>query len=343
MKLITILDCYIHDDSILNKLENFIDNLKSKNKTILLISNSTVPTNIQNKIDYFFYDHNNPMFSEDWKFLNGYYISSGMENFTIEDVYPQLQPHGLSVMINLYRGIRIAKELGFTHFEKMEYDPLFDEESFNNFASLPNLCIESNKNSLFFINNKTVPIDLSFHYFFSDIDLFLNNTKVIDSESDYRESIIKKYNDNIFIGVERFLYDSIENVDKSLIYFVDEETRDSMFKNVYWNSEISRNNLPKKYKNCGSRIYKVLNSDGEPNNDYLIVLSHSFSDDIINRRIDCHFDDGVIYTVNHTLGCKGNYNLTPITPNLVYIDVYENDELIYTEHIIDCKNTLMYK
>ena len=59
MKLLTILDCYIHNDTILNKLDSFIDKLKSKNSDILLISNTTIPIEIQQKVNYCLYDSNN--------------------------------------------------------------------------------------------------------------------------------------------------------------------------------------------------------------------------------------------------------------------------------------------
>lgn len=343
MKLITILDCYIHDDGILTKLENFIDLLKTKGRTILLLSNSLTPEHIQKKIDYFFYDSNNPMFSEDWDITSDYIVQSDMGDFTTFDTYPLLQPHGLSVMINLYRGLKIAKELGFTHFEKLEYDPLFSDDSFNELVDLPNKCILSNKKSLFFLNDKTTPEDFSFHYFFSDIDFFLNNTQPITNEDDYRCVINKLYGGSIFINVERFLYETFNHVDKSQLYLINESERDLTFKDVYWNSEISRNNLPKKYKNCGSRIYKVIDKFGNQIDNHVVVLSNNFSENTVERKIDCHFDDGVIYTIQHTLLGKNTFTFSSLTPNLTHIDVYENDELIYTEHISNCKNILRHK
>ena len=49
MKLLTILDCYIHNETILNKLSEFIDQLKTKGSNILLISNTNIPEQIQKK------------------------------------------------------------------------------------------------------------------------------------------------------------------------------------------------------------------------------------------------------------------------------------------------------
>ena len=59
MKTLTILDCFIHNETITNKLSEFIDKLKTKNSDILLMSNTVIPTEIQEKIDYCLYDSNN--------------------------------------------------------------------------------------------------------------------------------------------------------------------------------------------------------------------------------------------------------------------------------------------
>lgn len=144
MKLLTILDCYIHNDTILNKLDSFIDKLKSKNSDILLISNTTIPIEIQQKVDYCLYDSNNHFFSSDWEFSELFVIKSSISNGNIKDIFPKLQPHGLSVMINIFNAITIGKSLGYTHFEKLEYDPLFSDESFNNLSLLPSRCLDEN-------------------------------------------------------------------------------------------------------------------------------------------------------------------------------------------------------
>ena len=176
MKLLTILDCYIHNETILNKLSEFIDQLKTKGSNILLISNTNIPEQIQKKIDYCLYDTNNNLFSDNWEFLQHNVVKSNIGDCNIEDVFPLFQPHGLSVMINLFNAVQIGKSLGYTHFEKLEYDPLFTESSFNNISKLPSMCLEKNKEGLFLLNDKTTPQDVSFHYFFCNIDFFFNES-----------------------------------------------------------------------------------------------------------------------------------------------------------------------
>ena len=175
MKVLTILDCYIHNDTILNKLDSFVDKLKSKNSDILLISNTTIPIEIQKKVDYCLYDSNNYFFSSDWKFSDLFVVKSEISGGNIQDVFPKLQPHGLSVMINIFNALNLGKSLVYTHFEKLEYDPLFSEESFNHLSSLPSRCLNENKKGLYLLNSKTNPPDVSFHYFFSEIHSLLKS------------------------------------------------------------------------------------------------------------------------------------------------------------------------
>lgn len=150
MKVLTILDCYIHNELIVTKLSEFIDKLKSKKSDILLVSNTSIPLFIQEKVDYCLYDSNNNLFGEDWVFSKDYVVQSELGNETIKDIFPLLQPHGLSVMVNLFNGINIGKSLGYTHFEKLEYDPLFSKESFDAISKLPYECEQEKKEVFFF-------------------------------------------------------------------------------------------------------------------------------------------------------------------------------------------------
>ena len=49
--------------------------------------------------------------------------------FKVSNCFPHTQNHGLSVLISLFRSVRIAKDLGYTHFYKMEYDARLTEKT----------------------------------------------------------------------------------------------------------------------------------------------------------------------------------------------------------------------
>ena len=337
MKVLTILDCYIHNETIINKLSQFIDKLKTKNSDILLVSNTTIPKEIQEKVDYCLYDSNNTFFSENWVFPEIYIVQSNLGGATIQDIFPLLQPHGLSVMINLFNAVKIGKSLGYTHFEKLEYDPLFSQTSFDNISKIPSICTEKEKKGVFFLNDRSIPQDVSFHYFFCDIDFFLEKFQHVKNEDDYRAFIHKINKNNNFINVERFLYLSVEVAGLDNFLFIDENERNINFPNTYWNSEISPNNIPKKYKNCSSRMYLPMTS-----NEFVVVCSFNYDNQPKERIIHCHFDDGVIYTINHQMTTKNSFNIHSITPNVTHIEVFQDGELLYTENIADVKNLIEY-
>ena len=58
------------------------------------------------------------------------------------------------------------------------------------------------------------------------------------------------------------------------------------------------------------------------------------------RIIKCYFDDGFIYTSTHHITSKGSYTYDSITPNIQFIEVFENGELLYTEHISEVNNLI---
>ncbi len=49
---------------------------------------------------------------------------------------------------------------------------------------------------------------------------------------------------------------------------------------------------------------------------------------------------GFIYTSTHHITSKGSYTYDSITPNIQFIEVFENGELLYTEHISEVNNLI---
>lgn len=63
-KTITIIDSYIHTESVKNKLINTLETFNMIENDILLISNTIVDSQILNKVKYFIYDSRNQLFEE---------------------------------------------------------------------------------------------------------------------------------------------------------------------------------------------------------------------------------------------------------------------------------------
>jgi hypothetical protein len=175
MKSILILDAFITDDADEKVLNNFLDSSKSFGDDVLLMTNTKISKEIQDKVDFFFYDKRNQLFTE--KYDNYEYVNYYTEypDFFIYNVFEHTQPHGLSVLISLFRSVRIAKDLGYTHFYKMEYDAVLGEETKNKIKALNDSCLNDNKKGVFFIRKNADYTGTEAHYFFCEIDYFLNN------------------------------------------------------------------------------------------------------------------------------------------------------------------------
>jgi enoyl-[acyl-carrier-protein] reductase (NADH) len=53
-----------------------------------------------------------------------------MDGFKVNEHTSGLQKHGLSVLVNLFNALKMAKNLGYTHFQRVEADDIFGVVSF---------------------------------------------------------------------------------------------------------------------------------------------------------------------------------------------------------------------
>ena len=66
MTPIIILDAFVTDKQEEGTLLNFIDSIKTTGDDLLLMSNTTTSKEVQDKVDYFFYDKQNQLFVEEY-------------------------------------------------------------------------------------------------------------------------------------------------------------------------------------------------------------------------------------------------------------------------------------
>ena len=179
-KLVTIIDSFVANDKIESLLIEDINKIKSINSDIFLISNTPVKSNIIKLVDYFFYDHNNRLLTKssykNYDKIDYWYRTASLE---IHNVVDCTQPHSLSVIVNLFNALEIAKILGYTHFQRVEVDDIHQENSLEWIKSVPEFCFSENKDGLFYVNEQEK--NISFHYFYCKIDYFLEKIKKITS------------------------------------------------------------------------------------------------------------------------------------------------------------------
>jgi len=324
-KTLTIIDSFIGNLSVLEKLKKAVTNFKNKTHTILLVSNTSPPEDIIKSVDYFLYNHENKLFSESYENLNKVNLWKAYDNIIINEITEELQKHGLSVLCNLFNCLDLAKSLGFTHFQRIEVDDLYSETGYEFMKKVPQLCEEKNKKSLFYINEGE---DVSFHYFYSEIDFFIKNFPRITSEESYKKFLKNSGFGNSFKPVEVYLYQNIKNgdIDNVLIKNGKDEMN-SDFDGTVWNTESSQSTLPSYYEGCTTKLYNVKDQETK------VVLSFNYTNIETIRKIIVVFDDSQQIII-HKLSNKGYYYHTFNNP-IKEIKVYD---LNNDRHLFDVEN-----
>ena len=322
VKQITIIDCFIHTEEVLNKLRLTIYNLKKHKNSILLITNTTPPQDIIGSVDFLFYNKQNKLFKEEYENVGLVDLWKAYDGLVIHEITKDIQRHGLSVMCNLFNSLDIAKSLGYTHFQRVEVDDMFTDEGYSFMKTVPNLCLIEDKKSLFYINEGK---DISFHYFFSEIDFFLNNVNRVTDEKTYRDYVRNNGYGEDFINVEKYVYTNLINCGLSEVVVRNgEDQMNEDFPNTLWNSISTQSNLPTKFNGCSTKIYKVDNSTD------FSVLSFNYNDFQSIRKIIVCFENHEVI-IHHRLDYNGAWMYNIFEEEIKKIKVYDNntDEFLY--------------
>lgn len=334
MKTLFIIDCFIHSKTVENKLIDCVKRLYSDNKDILLISNSIIDDDILKYVNYFFYDKENRLFSNKmkheevtiWRYSNDIHIY---------DCLPNLHKHGLSVLRNLFKSLKLAKEYGYTHFHRIEVDDIMGSNSYQNMNKIPDYINNNSLDGLFIRNDD----EIFFHYMFSSIDFILNNIYEINDEDQYFDYIINMMKLQKLVSVEKFFNHNLLLNNKN-IKVLDITIINSLFPDTKWNTEISTSNIDKKYNGCTTKLYKVYKDGVEQ--DYYSVLSFNYKDSKVVRDIKIYSDDNV-YKKTHTIDDKNSWVSSFVDKKTKRIEVYENGKVLYTENSNDLKSYIIIK
>jgi hypothetical protein len=325
MRSILILDAFITDDEDEKLLNNFLDSSKSFGDDVLLMTNTKISKETQDKVDFLFYDKKNQLFKE--KYDNYEYVNyyTNYTNFNIYNWFQHTQPHGLSVLISLFRSVKIAKNLGYTHFYKMEYDALLGEETKNKIKVLNDSCLNDNKKGVFFIRKNKNYTGMAVHYFFCEIDYFLNNFWNISCEQDYVNFLQIEKNNKDFLIMERFMFENMEKLDSNSIEIKD--NFDLYFSDTLWNSKATRVYLDKKYKECYTKFY--INED---NPNQIIIFSNNLQSTPTFRKIVIKFSDGTETEIVQYFAVYGIWNLHSFENKIDKMMVYDDEGFLYEEY-----------
>jgi hypothetical protein len=330
MKSILILDAFVTDKQDEQILINFIDSIKTIGDDLLLMSNTTTSKEVQEKVDYFFYDKRNQLFVEEYSKYDYVNYWTSYEWFKVSNFFAHTQNHGLSVLISLFRSLKIAKELGYTHFYKMEYDTRLTENTKIKIKESNNECVLNNKKGLFYIEDHNDHSAMSVHYFFCEIDYFLNNFWNVTSEQDYIKFLESEFGNRDFLTMERFMFENVKKLNPDEIYLKTNFLNE--FEDTLWNTKQTRVYDGKKYKDCVTKFY--LKKDHP---DEVVIYSRNVKSEPDFRRIIVKFNDGSEHEITQEFGGHGDWSYVILPNNIEKMLVYDMHDLLYEEYF---KNTI---
>jgi hypothetical protein len=335
MKSIIILDAFVTDKQEEGTLLNFIDSIKTIGDDLLLMSNTTTSKEVQDKVDYFFYDKRNQLFKEEYSKYDYVNYWTKYDWFKVSNCFPHTQNHGLSVLINLFRSVKIAKELGYTHFYKMEYDARLTENTKIKIKELNNECILNDKKGVFFVGEEHITGNpsMSVHYFFCEINYFLNNFWNVTCEQDYIDFLESEFDNRDFLIVERFMVENLKKLNSDEVYIKEDFLNE--FNDTLWNTKQTKVYDDKKYKECVTKFYLKQNHPNE-----VVIYSRNVKSEPDFRRIIVKFNDGEEREIIQEFGAYGAWSYTVLPNNIEKMLVYDRNELLYEEHFKDIINVI---
>jgi hypothetical protein len=132
MKELFLISAYLTTKVQEGQLRNLVSKLKQNNRDVLVVSHTSIPSDIVELCDYYLYDKDNPLipcYETDVKWV---YAEPGeMMSFTKFNVFNYWN-YGVASLKTHYHGLLLAKEFGYDIVHFLIYDTDFDSlDEFN--------------------------------------------------------------------------------------------------------------------------------------------------------------------------------------------------------------------
>lgn len=340
MKTITIVDSFISNQEIESATIDTISSLKEINCDVLLVTTNKIPESVQSKVDYLLYDSRNQLFeSDDYKYFHPWNFWIDCGNFISHNFYYSKQRHGLAVMINLFNSLVYAKNLGYTHFQKILYDIKLTDNCLRWLKEIPGFCSSEQKKGLIYYNDQGDTSDVNGTYIFCEIDHFLSRVPIITCEDDYKKLMINLFGFPKFLIYEKFLYHFLLEGGNTDVLIRNQKNFKSDFSGIQENGQMSILNFDEKYHGCPTRITRVHGTDN------YVVFTHNFSKSKVDRRIVVNSPDSIKHQYFQHLPGYRCWSYFGIDYNFESIEVYDGDILLYKEFLVpnEIKNYIKFK
>jgi hypothetical protein len=342
-KVITIVDCFIHNKRVEEKLIAKLKKIRGEGQEVLLVTNSSnICSETILNCDYVIYNSKNNLFEKKYDGISTVDFWCNHGSFVSHSFSGGLQRHGLSVLINIFSSLLYIKNLGFTHFQRLEVDDIFSEEGENFILNTVKRIEDGDLDGIFYLNESFHPFDISFHYFCCEIDIFLGLVKNVFSEDDYRKILAEDFGSLNFVIAEEFIYKFIKRISEnpdSKVELRSGSVMDLDFPDTLWNTETSPSNTGGQNSGIFTGLYVKKMQDDSISG--LVYYSRNLEESPRSFRVLCYQDDLEIDSFYHILPGRGNWCYNDIKSNCSRVEVYEGDSLIMSS-LCDVDNISNY-
>jgi len=230
-KEVVIISCHSNTNASEDKTIECINAIKKTGKKIILTSHFPVSNKLQEIVDYYIYDKNNPITTHD------FYSRSW---FTTEDYYAEIDLtknnnnsyHGIGCLINYYNGMSLAKDLGFELAHCINFDIIISNSDIHVLDDISKWISENNKQGYFLSPVEKEGMTFKTVFFSCKPEYFLQHFKYPHSEKEYTKFILESGSESN--GLENYFYNNLKDNLEDLA--TDEMTEDFLFPNSDINS-----------------------------------------------------------------------------------------------------------
>jgi hypothetical protein len=217
----------------------------------------------------------------------------------------------------------------------MEYDARLTENTKIKIKELNNECILNDKKGVFFVGEEHITGNpsMSVHYFFCEINYFLNNFWNVTCEQDYIDFLESEFDNRDFLIVERFMVENLKKLNSDEVYIKEDFLNE--FNDTLWNTKQTKVYDDKKYKECVTKFY--LKRDHP---DEVVIYSRNVKSEPDFRRIIVKFNNGEEREIIQEFGGYGEWSYMVLPNNIEKMLVYDRNELLYEEHFKDIINVI---
>lgn len=290
-KNLIIIGCYLNSDLKKSIIKENINTLKSK-FDILLTSHYPIDSDIQQLVNYSFYNYNN-----DIKTDHGYFTWHKNEAIYYERHHKHSINISYAVYNLIYNAINIAKSIGYDDLFYIEGDILISKTDINKILQLKLNTLKQNKSACFFHS------DVDFwdcQLFYSKIDFLLKKLIDISNFSEF-ETICARFNINP--SIEHLLYKLLYNesltrrIDMFIIDYISNSKTNLTTASDDFNEELNRVHLFVEEGNNSVTYDVTLIKDVDSSEIFLYCYKQAFIKET-DINIIVKINDTLVYLLN---------------------------------------------